>query len=294
MSLNSMTGYASTTFALGGANYLLELKVVNHRYLEVRSKVPRNFNPVENGLSSMVKARFERGRFELTISNRDGSGTSSDVTVNEPLARAYFKALERLRVLLASDEQVSLSLLARSPDVIARGTAEVTPEAIEAALVAPVSEVLAGVAQMRAAEGANLEVALREQLAGLLAQAETARTRAPEVIAAAEQRLRERIEKALATVGGHDESRLLQEVAILSERLDVSEELVRLASHADQFSAALAAPGPHGKKLDFLLQEMNREANTIASKSNDITLTQAAVEMKLVVEKCREQVQNVE
>jgi uncharacterized protein (TIGR00255 family) len=292
--IKSMTGYGKGESAYAGGRIIVELRCVNHRYGEVSVKLPRALMQFENDIKKRVAEKLSRGKIDVFIQVEGASGSLGVPTPNLPLARGYYRAFSAIREALGLGEEVSLALLASQRDVITvTAEAETPVEEIPLELVAALEEGLSRVDEMRIFEGESLladfmkrRKLLRELIARVAA-------RAPSVVADYAARLKERI-LALCTDSGLPEERIALEVALLADKCDITEELVRLESHLRQFDETLERQEPVGRKLDFLLQEINREVNTVGSKANDAEIASCVVELKGELEKIREQVQNIE
>ncbi len=291
--IKSMTGFGRGEAGGHGRSYTVEVHSVNHRFLEVRCRLPRRLGGLEQHVTRAISGRFARGHFEVAVQEKDVDGRARTLSVDVPLARQYLDVLRSLQKELGVPGEVTLDLLAGQRELIA---IEETAESLDdlwgeikpAVLVA-----LDALADMRQQEGAALVAALERHLDEIRASLARIVARAPELVAAHRARLKERLTELLE---GRplDPQRVEQEVAIIADRGDVTEECDRLASHVAQFKATLGAAGPQGRRLDFLLQEMNREANTVGSKAADAVLATEVVELKTAIERLREQVQNLE
>jgi uncharacterized protein (TIGR00255 family) len=291
-----MTGFGRASFEVDGLPFDVEVRSVNHRYLDARVRVPRLLASYEGELRARVQARVARGKVDLTVS-APGSAALPQLSLDLDLARTYLRAAAELRELGAESGGLDAGTLLALPGVARFTEPEVAPEELGPALFVAADAALEALEAMRLAEGAALERDLLERVARVEAFAASLEGRASEVQRAARERLRRRAEQLREETGVLDEGRLLQEVVIAADRLDVTEELVRLRSHVEQFrqivgEAKLAKPV--GRRLDFLLQEFGREANTVGSKGADAPIAHEVVELKAEIEKLREQVQNVE
>ncbi len=290
--IKSMTGYGKGESTYGGGCITVEIRSVNHRYGEVFVKLPRNLIVFENDVRKLVSERLKRGKIEVFVQH-DQVTAGVSLAVNIPLAKEYHEALIGLKNELGLAGEVTLPLIASQKDVLSSDENRVMDESLGDALMAAVRTGVENLESMRSKEGEALldELLKRKEAVAVLA-GEVAR-RAPGVVSDYAVRLKERLAQLVAdsTVG---EERLAQEVAIMADRCDITEELVRLDSHLKQFGSALALGEPVGRKLDFLLQEMSREVNTVGSKANDAEIAYRVVEMKTEIEKIREQVQNIE
>ena len=289
--IDSMTGYGAGERPLGEASVSVEARSVNHRYLEVSCRGPRWSLALENEVRDAVKKRFSRGRFDIYI--RWGEEGNHASPIDAEAAKSLLATLKSLKDELGIAGEVDLSILTGFRDLLKSAEPEPDKDDLKAVLMESLGNALGALGEMRAKEGDALAKDIREHLATVKERCGDIRERLPEARRLLTERMRERILE-IADGVEVDEGRLEQEMIYTAERGDISEELSRLDSHVVQFREMLDSEGPIGRKLDFLTQEMNREANTISSKSIDLTLTQSAVEVKSAIEKIREQVQNVE
>ncbi|MBW2528720.1 MAG: YicC family protein [Deltaproteobacteria bacterium] len=290
--MRSMTGFGVGEAPLAGGRVVVETRSVNHRFLEVRVNVPAELQPHAFALDQRVRKPLGRGRIEVTARLFGPALPAPELDVDR--ARAAFSALAELRDELAPGTDLPLELLAAVPELF-RVATEPEHEAARRALEVALDAAVAALMTMRSREGEALAADLRGHLEQSRRISEAIQQLTAEVVEAFRRRLQGRMAAMLEAVDAElDPGRLEAEVALLADRCDVSEELARLASHVDQFGELLSASEPVGRTLEFLLQEMAREANTIASKSPDARLTQHAVSLKACIERLREQVQNVE
>ncbi|MDR7593613.1 MAG: YicC/YloC family endoribonuclease [Armatimonadota bacterium] len=292
-----MTGYGAAEPSADGGRWWVEVRSTNHRFLEVVVRLPRELGALEDRVRAAVAERVRRGRVEVLV--REDSGLRPrEAVVDTELARRYADALERLRRELGLAEPVTLGALLALPEVVRLEEARPDPEATWEALHPVLQRALERLVDMRTKEGGRLAADLRDRLARLESWVERVAQRAEELPRAYAQRLRQRVAELLRSLEVDqppDEARLALEVAAFADRCDVREELVRLRSHLEEARALLEGPdGSVGRKLEFLLQEMQREVNTVGSKAADLEVTRAVVEMKSELEAIREQVQNVE
>ena len=289
----SMTGYGRARQVLNGREITVELRGVNARFLEYSSRLPRAFAFLEDPLKKLVAARVSRGKVELSLTVQNTTAADTVVTVNWPLAKGYRDAMTALSEQLELKNDMSVSLIARMPDVLAQTAAPLDEEALWADVQAVAGQAVDAFLTMRAAEGEKLKADLLshldvvEQLVGGI-EANTAGR-----VKAYSDKLYARLQELLAD-RSIDESRLVTEAAIFADKTAIDEETVRLHSHIAQYRDTLSGDGPVGRKLDFLTQELNREANTIGSKCQDVDITRLVVELKSEIEKLREQLQNLE
>ena len=289
----SMTGYGKGEYKEGGIELTVEIKTVNNRYLDVSVKSPKSFNAYEEAVRSLVRGSLSRGHADVFVGFNDRREQAGRLTVDENAARAYVQAAERLKELFPGiADDLTLTALLRGADVIRTEEDAADDEQVFAALTAALSAALEKLNAMRAREGEKLA-------ADMLARMDTIETLVGEIAARApcvaenyRAKLFERMREVLADAPV-DEARLLSEAAVFADKCNIDEELTRLRSHISQFRAVCREERV-GRKLDFLVQEFNREANTICSKSNDLAVTNAALALKNEIEKIREQVQNIE
>ena len=291
--VKSMTGYGRAREMRNGRDITVEVRSVNNRYLDCTVKMPRAYIFAEDRMKARVQQAISRGKVDVFVTIDASAADEAVVAVNEPLARGYYEALTRLKTMFSLPGEVTPEVLAKFPDVLAVTKAEEDVEAIAADICAVLDDALAAYNDMRAVEGEKLA----EDVAGRVTTIETVvgkvEERSPQTVAAYRQRLEAKMQEVLQSTT-IDESRILTEAAIFADKIAVDEETVRLRSHIAQLRAMLASDEPVGRKLDFLIQEVNRECNTIGSKCNDLTIAQDVVNMKAEVEKIREQVQNME
>ncbi|KPK18042.1 MAG: YicC family protein [Betaproteobacteria bacterium] len=285
----SMTGYASAAreFAYGALN--LELRSVNHRYLDLQFRLPDDLRSIEPVLRETLAARLTRGKVECRVTFTAAAAGPRAPQFNDALLRQLVELNTRVRAALPGAVNLSVADVLRWPGMLG---AEALPlEELKAACGELLSAVLVEFTAARAREGEKLAQVLHDRVAGIERLVAAVLPRLPQVIAGYQERLATRLKEAIGT---GDEERIRQEVAVFATKIDVDEELSRLTAHVGEMKRVLAEGGGVGKKLDFLMQELNREANTLASKSADLSVTQAALELKLLVEQMREQIQNIE
>lgn len=287
-----MTGFGSGEHAvLPRGKVLVELRALNHRFLEVRVRTSRETADLAAHAEMSARERFARGRIEIVV-RAEGVASPPPVLDRERALEAY-KQLQALRDEIAPGEPVPAVLLSSVPDlfVVESGSGDSMKSAFDRALEAASRDL----DTMRTREGVALERDMREHLAHVCASVADIERRAPDALAAAQKRLRERLDRLVSSTDvTFDPARIEQEIAVLADRGDVAEEIARLRSHAEQLAALFAHAGPVGRRIDFLLQEMTREVNTMGSKSADVAIARAVVDMKAEVERMREQAQNIE
>jgi uncharacterized protein (TIGR00255 family) len=291
--LKSMTGYGRGESAGAGRTFTVEAQSLNHRYLEVRARLPRRLTGLELRTQQEVQRRFARGHFDITVSERLAGQRPRTLRVDEGLAAAYVEALHKLQSIGGLRGELTLDHLAAQRDLLIHDEEEESLETAWADLRPALLAALDAMEAMRVREGQALEREIVARLGAVEALLGEVQERVPRAARAQKDRLQARVAELL---DGRplDPGRLEQEAALLADRADVREECVRLGSHLAQFRALLGEGGSQGRRFDFLLQEMNREANTIGSKSADAEVSHLVVAMKAELEKIREQVQNVE
>ncbi|MBR2572019.1 MAG: YicC family protein [Clostridia bacterium] len=290
--MNSMTGYGRASAEIDGRTLTVELKSVNHRFLDISLRMPRSFAFLEDDVRKWIGARLARGHVDLFASYRNLRNDAKTVTVDSALLKGYQQALSEVARLTGTPDQPSQMDFARLPDILLVTEAEEDQEALRELMKSALSQALDQMAEMRAREGASLREDILSRLAALEAYGERIALRNPDMVQAYQERLEKRLRELLED--RVDEQRLLQEVAIMADKSAIDEETVRLKSHIEQARDILGGTEPAGRKLDFLVQELNREVNTISSKSLDVPITQIVVSAKAEIEKIREQVQNIE
>jgi uncharacterized protein (TIGR00255 family) len=290
--MRSMTGFGAGEVPLGSGRIGVEIRAVNHRFLDVRVRVPRELNDLASFVEQVSREKLSRGRYEIAV-RVDGTVVDAPVLDRER-ARAAYRALCELRDEVAPGSEVPLSVLGSVPDLFA-SSADRELDRLREATRAAFTDAVVALDAMRSREGAALRDDLVTRLARLRELAVEIGRRSPEVLEAHRKRLRERADRLRVSAEiDLNVARLEQEVAMFAERSDICEELIRLESHCGQFAASLEGDEATGRRLDFLLQEMARETNTVGAKSPDAQIAHAVVEIKVEIERMREQVQNVE
>ncbi len=291
--IKSMTGYGRAVQTLGGREYTVELRSVNNRYLDCSVRLPRMFSFAEDAVKQAVKASVSRGKVDVFITVRSECQEDVSVRLNTSVLTGYLAAMRQMVDEFSVKDDISVSSLSRLPDVFSVEKAEADEDALMQELMQVVCSALQGYDAMRCTEGEALDRDLRSRgntILELVAQVEQGNAQTVlDYRARLEGKLREVLENT-----NIDESRILTEAAIFADKVAVDEETVRLRSHLQQMNDMLTAGGAVGRKLDFLLQEMNREANTIGSKCTDVRLSRIVVDIKAELEKIREQTQNIE
>ena len=291
--VKSMTGYGRAVETVNGREFTVELRSVNNRYLDCTVKLPRSLSFGEDAVKQMVKNTISRGKVDVFISLRSEGAQDVQITLNTAMVEGYLGAMRQMAADYGVQEDISVSLLSRMPDVFTVEKPEVDEEQLLADLLSVVSKALANFDAMRSAEGKALENDLRSRGQTILSLVSQVEEGSGQTVSDYRVRLENKIKEVLANTA-IDESRILTEAAIFADKVAVDEETVRLRSHLEQMNQMLTAGGAMGRKLDFLLQEMNRESNTIGSKCTDVKLARIVVDIKAELEKIREQTQNIE
>ena len=291
--MKSMTGYGRARQVLHGRTVTVELRAVNHRYLDCTVKAPRQFGFLDDAVKKAAAARIARGKTEIYVSVETDEGGDLSVTVNHALAERYLTALRELSEKYGLRDDVTVMSLAKMPDVLGSERIEQDADELTQDVLTVFSEACDGFDQMREREGEKLAEDVRSRAAVIETLVTEVETRSPERVAEYREKLLARMREVLEGTDV-DETRIVTEAAIYADKTAVDEETVRLRSHLQQLDGMLNEEKPVGRKLDFLVQEMNREANTIGSKANDVSMAQTVVNIKSEIEKIREQIQNIE
>lgn len=293
--IKSMTGFGRSEYSDGKRNIIVEIRSVNHRYGDINIKMPRRYSFAEDKIKNAVKGIARRGKIDVSIIVESITEDDTTVKLNSMVAKQYFDNLKELKSQFDLAGDIDLQFLATLPDVIKAVPDVEDEDAICKSLLIPVKEAAGKLDEMRTVEGSKLAEDLIMR-GGLIRElVKKIEERSPKVTVAYTEKLRERIKELIGNNVTLPEDRILVEAAIFADKCSITEELVRLDSHITQLSNIIKKSNqPDGKKLDFLVQEMNREANTIGSKANDIEITNMMLEIKSEIEKIREQVQNIE
>ena len=292
--VKSMTGYGRARQTLHGRDITVEVRSVNNRYLDCTVKMPRMYAFAEDAVKQHVQKAISRGKVDVFITVDASAADVAKVTVNRELAAGYVSALRELAEVCGSENfQVGPETLSRFPDVLTVTKADEDLESVSADLCAVLEEALAAYNTMRAVEGAKLAEDIGNRLTAIETYTGQVEERSPQTVAEYRAKLTARMQEVLQSTT-IDAQRILTEAAIYADKVAVDEETVRLRSHVAQLRTMLASDEPMGRKMDFLIQEVNRESNTIGSKCNDVAIAQVVVNLKAEVEKMREQVQNIE
>ena len=291
--IKSMTGYGRAVETVNGREFTVELRSVNNRYLDCNVRLPRMVSFAEDAVKQAVKASVSRGKVDMFISVRSEAGDEVVVNLNKAVLESYLAAMRQMVTEYGVQDDISVSAVSRLPEVFSVEKPQVDEEQLQKDLLQVVAKALEGYDAMRCAEGAALDRDLRSRgqtILELVAQVEAGNG---QTVTDYRAKLEAKLKEVLANTS-IDESRILTEAAIFADKVAVDEETVRLRSHLQQMNNMLSGGGAIGRKLDFLLQEMNREANTIGSKCTDVKLARIVVDIKAELEKIREQTQNIE
>ena len=288
-----MTGYGRCQSVAGGMNITVELKSVNNRYFDFSSRLPRNYGFLDEKLKSFFMQTLTRGKLECYVTIETVEEPDVIVAVNTPLAESYMKAYAELSEKLGLENDIKVSDIVRVPDVLSLRKQPEDEEKIWDAVSSVAQQALDSFVAMRQTEGERLKADVSSRLDLILENVAFVEKRSPETVKEYNEKLLGRLRELLEDTS-IDEQRLLTEAAIFADKIAVAEETVRLRSHIDQMRVFLNADEAIGKKMDFLVQEMNREANTIGSKANDVEIASKVVDIKAEIEKIREQIQNIE
>lgn len=291
--IKSMTGFGRCEIAKGERKITVEMKSVNHRYLDVSIKMPKKLNFFEAAIRRELKDYIQRGKVDVFIAYEDFTQSNMCVKYNKDLAAEYMKYLGQMAEDFGLDNDVRVSTLSRYPEVLGMEEQTIDEEELWLLLQEAVRGAAQGFVETRVKEGENLKNDLLAKLDGMLVHVDYITERSPQIVTEYRQKLEERVKELLGDAKV-DEGRLLMEVTVFADKVCVDEELVRLKSHIETTRDNLVQGGSIGRKLDFIAQEMNREANTILSKTSDLEISNRAIELKTEIEKVREQIQNIE
>lgn len=291
--IRSMTGYGRSEKVSEECRLVVEIKSVNHRYFDLNLKIPRIFNRFEASIRAILKEYIERGKVDLFVSYEDYAGSQNTLTYHRALAEAYVRYCREISTEFGLENDLSASMVAGFPDVITAEDSEIDEEKLWEMLSEGIREACAALRSARETEGENLKQDLLKKLSEMRSSVSLIEERSPQIV----EEYRNTLKQKIAELVGEnvlDENRIAAEVTIYADRICVDEEMVRLHSHIDTMEQDLRRGGAVGRKLDFLAQEMNREANTTLSKSSDPEVSDSAIFLKTTIEKIREQVQNIE
>ena len=291
--LKSMTGYGRCEKIVGGKKIMAEIKSVNHRYADYNIKIPRYYGFLEEKLRGFVSDKITRGKIDIFVTMESYEESDKDIVLNKELTRNYLDALYTLRDEFGLKDDISVMSVARYTEIFKTERKEEDAEEIWQTVLPVLNEALTEFVSMREREGERIEKDLRERIEYMKTLAQQIDERSPKTVEEYKEKLYAKIKELIAD-RDIDETRVLTEVAIFADKVAVNEETVRLSSHFEEFYEILSSGLPAGRKLDFLIQEINRETNTIGSKASDVEIAKIVVTLKGEIEKLREQVQNIE
>ena len=291
--IKSMTGYGRAVETVNGREFTVEIRSVNNRYLDCSVKLPRIISFAEDAVKQLVKTMVSRGKVDVFISVSSEAADDVQVSLNRPVLEGYLNAMRLMAQEYGVRDDISVTSLARMPEVLLVEKPQMDEQQLQADLLGVVSTALQAYDAMRVREGAALEADLRGRAATILELISKVEQASPQTVNDYRARLENKLREVLENTA-IDESRILTEAAIFADKVAVDEETVRLRSHLEQMDQMLSGSGGVGRKLDFLLQEMNREANTTGSKCSDVRIARIVVDIKAELEKIREQTQNIE
>ena len=291
--LKSMTGFGRAVEEIDGYVITVEIKSVNHRYFDFSSRIPRQYGFLDDKLKSYINSKVSRGKVECYVSVEALDTEDAAVVINKTLASAYVKALKELAEEYSLKEDFGTAFVSRLPDVFVLKKADEDEEKIWQLVKSVTDEAIEKFIQMRAVEGAKMKEDVASRAEYILDCVSFIEERSPQTVKEYNDKLVERVHEIIGDVS-LDEQRIIQEVAVYADKVAVAEETVRLRSHIAQLKTFLESEEPIGRKMDFLVQEINRETNTIGSKANDVDIARKVVDIKAEVEKIREQIQNIE
>lgn len=291
--IKSMTGFGRCEITENNRKFTVEMKSVNHRYLDVNIKMPKKLNFFESAIRAELKNFITRGKVDVFITYEDFTENNTTIRYNKEVAAEYMKYLKQMAEDFSLDDDIRVSTLSRYPEVFSMEDAEMDEEELWKGLQKAIRGAAEGFVQTRIVEGENLKNDLIAKLDNMLSLVAFISERSPQIVKEYHDKLVEKIKEMIGDVQV-DETRLLTEVTIFADKSCVDEEIVRLRSHIETTKKTLEEGGSIGRKLDFIAQEMNREANTTLSKANDLEISNVAIELKTEIEKVREQIQNIE
>ncbi len=291
--MKSMTGYGKGEAVSGNRKVTVEIKAVNNRFLDINTRFPKSLSHVEDCVRKQIQAVVRRGTLDVYYTYEISGESDKAVGINMPLARQYLSALKSAAAELDVTNDITVTALAKLPDVLSVTAAEEDREAMKELFSDAAADAVRALDRMRIAEGRTVQADLAKLVTNILSALKKVIARAPLVVAEYKSKLSARIAELLGAPAA-DEARIATEVAVFADKCDINEEISRLSSHIRQFTQALESDEPQGRRLDFLSQEMNREINTMGSKANDLELSRLVIEMKNELEKIKEQIRNVE
>ena len=290
--IKSMTGFGRGEASQDNITFSVDIKTVNHRYSDISVRMPRMVSPLEEKVREYIGSKLNRGKIDIYI-NYDSFGQDTKVKLDTNLASAYVDSLNTLKQQFSIKDDISLSLLTRFPDILKLDTEEKDLDFLWSILYSAIEQAVGSLVDMRSREGERLCKDMVEKLDNIMATIDEIKAKSPDLVEVYKNKLYDKIKEMTKDIQ-LDENRLLTEVAIFADKSSIDEEIVRLKSHIEEFRRTLYVKGTIGKRLDFIVQEMNREVNTIGSKSSDLGVVNNVIAMKTEIEKIREQVQNIE
>lgn len=291
--IKSMTGFGRCEQAEGDRKFTVELKSVNHRYLDVNIKMPKKLNFFESSIRNLLKEYIQRGKVDVFITYEDFTENNVSVKYNKDIASEYMKYLTQMAEDFGLDNDIRVSTLSRYPEVLSMEEVNIDEEQIWKLLEKTIRQAAQQFVESRVKEGENLRDDLISKLDGMLVHVDYIQQRSPEIVEEYKAKVYDKVKELLSDAQAED-NRILMEVTLFADKICVDEEIVRLRSHIETTRQTLIAGGSIGRKLDFIAQEMNREANTTLSKANNLDISNHAIELKTEIEKIREQIQNIE
>ena len=291
--IKSMTGFGRGENQRGERKFTVEMKAVNHRYFDVSIKMPKKLSFFESAVRGYLKNHIQRGKVDVFISYEDMTEENVSLKYNEGIAAEYLRYFRQMSEVFGLEDDISVSTLGRCPEVLTMEEQVVDEKELWAILEGALQEACAQFSESRIREGEDLKRDLFEKLDGMQSDVNAVETRFPQIIAAYREKLTDKVHELLGDTQ-IEEGRIAAEVVLFADKICTDEETVRLKSHIDSMRAELERGGGVGRKLDFIAQEMNREANTILSKANDLETSNLAINLKTEIEKVREQIQNIE
>ncbi len=291
--IKSMTGFGRCEVAEGNRKFTVELKSVNHRYLDVAIKMPKKFNFFESSIRNLLKEYIQRGKVDVFITFEDFSEKTSAVKYNKEIAAEYLKYLRQMSQEFGLEDDIRVSMLSRYPEVFSMEEVDMDEEELWKLLEKALRKAAEQFVASREKEGENLREDLIAKLDGMLEHIDYIVKRSPEIIEEYKAKIYDKVRELMSDAQA-EENRVLMEVTLFADKICVDEEMVRLRSHIETTRQTLLEGGSIGRKLDFIAQEMNREANTTLSKANNLDISNRAIELKTEIEKVREQIQNIE
>lgn len=293
--IKSMTGFGRCRTVLHGREISVEIKSVNHRFFEFSCRTPKGYGFLDDKLKALVNSRVSRGKIDMFVTVGTAEDTPAEVKINHSLVSGYINAMKEISETYGIENDVTVTAISRFPDVYTVSKAQEDEEEITADVLEAANTAIDGFIAMREAEGEKMKADILGRAEVILATVEEIEERSPQTVKEYEERLLDRINKTLLDYNINiDEQRVLTEVAVFADKVAVAEETVRLRSHFAQLSKIMESQTPIGREIDFIIQEMNREANTIGSKVQDAEIAHKVVKIKSEIEKMREQIQNIE